>query len=174
MKWTSNHTNPLRSFDVLLWRHNERDGVSNHQFHDCLLKRLFRRRSKKTSKLRVTGLCAENSPVDGELPAQMVSNAKNVPIWWLHHCESNPSVVVTKAMAHLCTATFNKSSSVCIFKSGIHNGILQYDSSQITSVACHAPGGWKQQNETFHGVICLLQTDKACHKETFKLGVSSN
>ena len=41
----------------LQWRHNGRDGVSNHQPHDCLLKLLFRRRSKKTSKLRVTGLC---------------------------------------------------------------------------------------------------------------------
>ena len=46
----------------LQWRHNGRDGVSNHQPHDCLLNRLFRRRSKKTSKLRVTGLCAGNSP----------------------------------------------------------------------------------------------------------------
>ena len=44
----------------LLWRHNGRDGVSNHQPHDCLLNRLFRRRSKKTSKLHVTGLCAGN------------------------------------------------------------------------------------------------------------------
>ena len=42
----------------LLWRHNGRDSISNHQPHDCLLNRLFRRRSKKTSKLRVTGLCA--------------------------------------------------------------------------------------------------------------------
>ena len=40
----------------LQWRHNERDGISNHQPRDCLLKRLFRRRSKKTSKLRITGL----------------------------------------------------------------------------------------------------------------------
>ena len=39
-------------------RHNGRDVVSNHQPHDCLLNRLFRRRSQKTSKLRVTGLCA--------------------------------------------------------------------------------------------------------------------
>ena len=44
---------------VLQWPHNERDDVSNHQPHDCLLNHLFRRRSKKTSKLRVTGLCAE-------------------------------------------------------------------------------------------------------------------
>ena len=31
---------------TLRWRHNERDSVSNHQPHDCLLNRLFRRRSK--------------------------------------------------------------------------------------------------------------------------------
>ena len=43
---------------TLLWRHNGCDSVSNHQPHHCLLNRLFRRRSKKTSKLRVTGLCA--------------------------------------------------------------------------------------------------------------------
>ena len=48
---------------TLQWRHNGRDGVSNHQPLDCLLERLFRRRSKKTSKFRVTGLLAWNSPV---------------------------------------------------------------------------------------------------------------
>ena len=46
----------------LHWRHNDHDRVSNHQPHGCLLNRLFRRRSKKTSKLRVTGLCVGNSP----------------------------------------------------------------------------------------------------------------
>ena len=47
---------------TLRWRQNGRYSVSNHQPHDCLFNRLFRRRSKKTSKLRVTGLCAGNSP----------------------------------------------------------------------------------------------------------------
>ena len=70
---------------TLLWRHNERDSVSNHQRLYCLLKRLFRRRSKITSKLRVTGLCARNSPGTGEFPAQKASNAENVFIWWRHH-----------------------------------------------------------------------------------------
>ena len=46
---------------------------------------LFGRRSKETSKLRVAGLCAGNSPVTGEFPAQMASNAENVSIWWHHH-----------------------------------------------------------------------------------------
>ena len=36
--------------DPLQWRHNEP--------HHCLLNRLYRRRSKETSKLRVTGPCA--------------------------------------------------------------------------------------------------------------------
>ena len=60
------------------WRHNERDGVSNPRRHDCLLDRLFRRRSKETSKLRVTGLCVGNSPVTSEFSAQRASDAENV------------------------------------------------------------------------------------------------
>ena len=71
--------------DSLQWRHNGRDGVSNHQPHDCLLNHLFRHRSKKTSKLRVTGLCAGNSPGTGEFPTQKASYAENVSIWWRHH-----------------------------------------------------------------------------------------
>ena len=50
----------------LQWRHNGCAGVSNHWLPDCLLNRLFRRRSNKTSKLRVTGLCGWNSPVTGD------------------------------------------------------------------------------------------------------------
>ena len=69
----------------LQWRHNGHDDVSNHQPHHCLLSHLFGRRSKKTSKLRVTGLCAGNSPGTGEIPAQRVSYAENVSIWWRHH-----------------------------------------------------------------------------------------
>ena len=54
--------------------------VSNHRRLDCLLNRLFGRGSKKTSKLRVTGLCEGNSPVTGEFPTQKASNAENVSI----------------------------------------------------------------------------------------------
>ena len=73
------------TISTLQWRHNERDGVWNHQPHDYLLSRLFSSRSKKTSKLRVAGFCAGNSPVTGEFPAQMASNAENASIWWRHH-----------------------------------------------------------------------------------------
>ena len=77
--------NLRNAWPPLQWRHNGRDSVSNHQPHDCLLNRLCRHRSKKTSKLRVTGLCAGNSPGTGGFPAQMASNAENVSIWWRHY-----------------------------------------------------------------------------------------
>ena len=78
LTWISNHapriittrTSPIRALpvqhysDVIMGTH----GVSNHQPDDCLLNRLFRCRSKETSKLRVTGLCVGNSPVIGEFP----------------------------------------------------------------------------------------------------------
>ena len=71
--------------ESLQWHHNKHNGVSNHRHLHCLLKCLFRCRSKKISKLYVTGLCAGNSPVTSEFPAQKASNADNVSIWWRHH-----------------------------------------------------------------------------------------
>ena len=59
----------------LLWRHNERDSVSNHQRLYCLLKRLFRRRSK----LRFTGLCAGNSPRPVNSPHKRPVTRKMLP-----------------------------------------------------------------------------------------------
>ena len=83
---------------ILEWRHNERDGVSNHQPRNCLLNRLFNHGSKKTSKLCVTGLCAGNSPMTGEFPAQMASNAENVSIWWRHHVSTIDLIINIKSI----------------------------------------------------------------------------
>ena len=71
--------------------HNECDGVSNHLRLCYLLNRLFRHRSKKTSKHHVTGLCEGNSPVTGEFPAQRASNTENVSISWPHHGVNMPT-----------------------------------------------------------------------------------
>ena len=90
----------------LQWRHNESDGVSNHQPHNCSLNLSFWRNSKKTSKLRVTGLCEGNSPVAGEIPAQRNSNAKNVSIWWRHHGYHN-LVQFRQAREYFIYASFN-------------------------------------------------------------------
>ena len=73
------------TIDSLQWRHNEHSSISNHWHLHCLLNCCFRCRSKKTSKLYVTGLCVGNSPVTGEFPTQRASNAENVSIWWCHH-----------------------------------------------------------------------------------------
>ena len=88
--WLCETNGPLSSMekdymDPLRRRHNERYGVSNHQPHHCLLNRLFRCRSTKIPKLRVTGLCVGISPVTGEFPAQMTSKAEFFFIWWRHH-----------------------------------------------------------------------------------------
>ena len=61
-------SHPWNMFETLQWHHNERNGVSNHRRLDGLLNRLLRRRSKKTSKVRVTGLCDGNSPATDEFP----------------------------------------------------------------------------------------------------------
>ena len=94
--------------ESLLWRHNEHDSVSNHQPRGCLLNRLFRRRSKKTSKLRVTGLCVGNSPKPVNSPHKGPVTRKMFPFddvimwndnwhrfvwqiccWITHHCLLN-------------------------------------------------------------------------------------
>ena len=73
-------------YDITLqWHHNERNGISNQQHIDCLFNHLFRHRSKKTLKFRITGLCEGNSPVTGEFPTQKASNTDNIFIWWRHH-----------------------------------------------------------------------------------------
>ena len=61
------------------------DDVSIHQPGDCLHHRVFRRISEETSKLRVTGICEENSPGTGKFPSQTANNAENVSIRWRHH-----------------------------------------------------------------------------------------
>ena len=98
---------------TLQWRHDERDGVSDDQPHECLLDRLFRRRSKKTSKLRVTGLCEGNSLVTGGFPAQKARNAENVSIWWRHH-----------------DVTFHEILRPIFF----HNAWLTYVNLQVTNI----------------------------------------
>ena len=73
--------------NTLQWRHNERDGVANHRLLDCLPNRLLKRRSMKTSKLRVTGLREGNPPVSGGFPSlskkrfQLMTSFSKAEIW---------------------------------------------------------------------------------------------
>ena len=118
----------------LHWRHNEHDGVSNHQPSNCLLNSLFRRRSKKTSKLRITGLCARNSPGTGEFPAQMPSNAENVSIWWRHHGESDTDRTLWLVADAILRVTRH------IFRSDCSGG---HGMNFLTAVTYSSQSNWK-------------------------------
>ena len=73
--------NNTESGSPFQWRHNERDGVSNHWRLNCLLNRLLMRGSKKTSKLRVTGLC-DRWPVDSPQRASKYFHLI-MSSWWV-------------------------------------------------------------------------------------------
>ena len=75
----------LYGMEPLQRRHNECHGISKHRHLVCLFSRLFRRTSKKISKLRVTGICERNPPIAGGFPLQRASNVENVTIWRRHH-----------------------------------------------------------------------------------------
>ena len=96
---------------ALQWLHNKRNGVSIRQPHECLLNRLFRRRSKKTSNLLITGLCEGNPPVTGGSPHQGPITRKMFPF---------DEVIMTTHSAYgvdynlhpLKTRGWNKSSAI--------------------------------------------------------------
>ena len=87
------NSSPAYHGGSLRWRHNERDSVSNHQPHGCLLNGLLRRRSKKTSKLRVTGLCVGNSPGPVNSPHKGPVTRKMFPfddVIMYSYCDKGP------------------------------------------------------------------------------------
>ena len=82
--WKQNH---IYIFIILISfrKHNKHLHLQWARWHlkspawRLLLNRLFGRRSKKTSKLRVTGLCVGNSPVTGEFPHKWPVTRKMFP-----------------------------------------------------------------------------------------------
>ena len=72
---------------TLQWRWRLKSAASR-----LFAQRLYRRKSKKTSKLRVTGLYAGNSPVTGEFPTQRASNAKRCFHLMTPSCKHHPGV----------------------------------------------------------------------------------
>ena len=134
------------------WRHSGRDGVSNHQPHDCLINRLFGRRSKKTSKLRVTGLCVGNSPVNS--PHKWPITRKMFPFDELS-CDNTLSHIRHKAKISTNVCRFlandtiqNNVSRIAIF---VHSKIKEY--TNFLPLKCC----WKygQQNDGNFGQTCM-------------------
>ena len=46
-------------------------------------------KERKHQSSVLLAICAGNSPMTGEFPAQMASNAENVSIWWRHHAKES-------------------------------------------------------------------------------------
>ena len=140
---------------ALQWRHSERNGVSTHQPYHCLLNSLFSRRSEKTSKLCVTGLCVGNSPVTGEFPVHMASNAENVFIWWRHHGRRKLSQTARNGNAFL---------GLCHYVQGHHW-------SSLIGLACLYPPSQYRPPGAFisptGGVVNHVLLPKARHGMTY-------
>ena len=100
-------TDRYQTATTLQWRHNERDGVSNHRRYDSLLNRLFRHRSKKTPKLRITGLCEGNSPVTDDFPHKGLVTRKMFPFDDIFMGARQTSTVCRFTVTAVCLFFFN-------------------------------------------------------------------
>ena len=134
------------------------DGVSNHQHHHSLLDRLFRRRSKKTAKLCVTGLCAGNSPVTGKFLALMASNAENVSIWWRHH-ELNQQQDI-HAILILTYVRYWKTDTTSTYLE--HSAIINTLSAILTTILNSLSWAWTQ----FDTPVCSNSVAQNMSKST--------
>ena len=136
---------------------------------------LFRSRSKETSKLRVTGLCAGNSPGTGEFPAHMASNAENVSIWWRHHvvvCRLSGVKSLIEPIMTYCqlqqTASKLKSTRKIVLKMKMSSTIIviispENNHSFLLGKVCNALQ--KICPVTFY----LMKTIKSYHKDNWML-----
>ena len=145
-------------FNTLEWRHNGYDGVSNHQPHNCLLNRLFRCRSRKISKLRVTGLCEGNSPMTGEFPAWRASNAENVSIWWRDH-EICISIYICSTAPELCETQLR-----LILLAEIYVGGVSFSPHNTKKDEAREGEAWRCISQTRTG-RCLLVFAKYCSRK---------
>ena len=117
-----------------------------------------RRRSKKISKLRVTGLCEANSPVTGEFPTQRASNGENVSIWWHHH---GPRFMTP--MASLTWLSLNKlTSQQTIFSLSLLNTRDPF--TKLTWFNSLTPGKfeWNLINVIFKWILVTDSWDISC------------
>ena len=97
-----------------------------HNGHDYSPKHSFRRRSKKTSKLRVCGLWVGNSPVTSEFPAQMASNVENASIWWRHHDSPSWANFGILIVVNILETYYHEASIKSLYKTPKHEWNSHY------------------------------------------------
>ena len=141
----------------LIHHFNDHDGVSNHQPHGYLLNRLFGRRSKKTSKLCVTGLCAGSSPGPVNSPHKGPVTRKIFPFDDVIMLSESPASDILVGRVSFLV---------------VEDVFLGY--------LGHVPGTWKWtiSHQFFYFLIYtynyLIHTIESLSNERFKLGFAGN
>ena len=74
-----------QSHQTLQWRHNERDGISNHQPRDCLFNRLFKAQIKENIKAPRHWPSWGEFTGDRWIPRTKGQYHGKASIWWRHH-----------------------------------------------------------------------------------------
>ena len=97
----------------LQWRHNERDGVSNHQPHECLINRLFQAQIKENIKAPRHWPLWREFTGDRWIPDTKASNAENVPFHDVIMCK--PRIASVSIAASLGFQSKRSCMSVTIF-----------------------------------------------------------
>ena len=107
-------------FAPLRWLHNERDGVSNHQPHDCLLNRLFKEPIKENIKAPRHWPLWGNSPATGG--PQRASNAEKRPLddVIMHNLFPSDTIVLKFYTEH-------DSTTVALCVKRLHNWTIETD-----------------------------------------------
>ena len=125
-----------------------------------------RRRSKKASKLRVTGLCEGNSPVTGKFPTRRASYAENISIWWRHHVFADETaslgLIYLSDMMHSQLNAELLINNECIQWScvyHIYSNALFFLSSEIKLISI---------NYNFFDAVCQFIFNRACSKDSNK------
>ena len=125
------------------WRYNECHGTSNHRHVHCLPNRLFRRTSKKISKLP----CEGNPLVTGGFPSQRASNAENVWIWWRHHVTKFSSLAAQEVVKMITSNTVKMT-------------IFPFQLMGWRNIAW-----WRHQMETFSALLAICAGNSPVHGE---------
>ena len=96
-------------------------------------------------------LCAGNSPVTCEFPAQMASNAKNVSIWWRHHdgCRCNGDTRSQGNIGHDINL-FPQYIQPSALQDSIHSKLcfarFLWDNFLVSNICCHFCGVEARRN----------------------------
>ena len=108
--------------------------------------------SKKTSKLCITGLCVENSPVTGEFPAQKASYTESVSIWWCHH---DPIIDLSQTSSNTLPISL-------MINSSLRSGFL-----------CEAVIASHHTDRMHTNITCgKIKCHKSCHNHTQVMGMT--